>query len=54
MFVTDNGILVVGIGGNGTKGLNRYVVDITYHSSLPRFRKEYKAVNLLNNNYGQT
>jgi hypothetical protein len=45
--VTDKGISVVGIGGNGTKGLNRYVVDITYNSSLPWFWKEHKAVNVL-------
>jgi hypothetical protein len=37
---------VAGIGGDGTKDFCRYVVDITYHSSLPWFWKEYKAVNV--------
>jgi hypothetical protein len=41
-----NGIPVVGIGGVGTKDSNRYVVDITYHCTLPWFWKEYKAVNI--------
>jgi hypothetical protein len=45
-YVTDKGISVVGIGGNGTKGLNRYVVVFTCYSSAPWFWKEYKAVNV--------
>lgn len=50
----EKGISVAGTDGVGTKDLNKYVVVFTCYSPLPWFWKEYKAVNLLNNNYGQT
>ena len=44
--MTDKGISAVALGGNGTKGLNRYVVDFACYCPVTWFWKEYKALNV--------